>query len=902
MAQKKSKIKVKNVKCEYRVNPLGIDHSRPRFCWQLKADERNVHQTAFQIQVTRNDDSFSTIFWDSGKQNSKQSVHIKYDGPPLSERTSYYIRVRIWDQDNNRSDWSSPVFWEMGILNTESWGAEFITYDPRQAEKKEEQACFFLRKEFSAEKNIKSARIYCSALGLYELILNGSRVGDYYFTPGWTNYNQRLQYQTYDITEMVRTGENALGVSLGPGWYKGELAWEGQQNIYGDQPAVLLQLHLIYKDGSEEIISSDETWEFSPGPIIMSEIYHGETYDARKEMAGWSEPGFDNSKWGKVNVLQEGKEKLLAQENEPVRRQEEIKPRELIKTPEGDLVLDMGQNMVGWIQFTVSGQKGDRVVLDHAEVLDQEGNFYRENIRSARQKITYILKGSESETFEPHFTFQGFRYVKIEQYPGTVELDNFRGVVLHSDMEVTGDFSCDHELINQLQHNIVWGQKGNFLDIPTDCPQRDERLGWTGDAQVFVETSIFNMETALFFRKWLHDLKSEQYEDGGVPAVIPDALDKKVSSSSGWGDAAVICPWILYKHYGDQRFLAEQYSSMKAWVEYIRDQGPEEFIWETGHHFGDWLALDSEEDSYTGATDKDYIATAFFAYSTSILKQTADILGYVEDKRKYAFLYENIKQAFKSRFVNEKGVPRIETQTAQVLALEFDLVAGEKKQQTADLLAELIREAGTQLTTGFLGTPYLCKVLTEHGYHRLALKLIKRTDYPSWLYQITRGATTIWEHWDGIKEDGSFWSADMNSFNHYAYGAVGDWLYRYVAGIRPHISNPGYGVFSIKPEISNKEEDFNHIEASFESLYGKIVSGWQKMEESIELTVKIPENTTALVRLPADSPQQVREGKKPLTTELPGVNSIQHYSADKPEEKHIILNLGSGEYYFSCPR
>ncbi|MCG8402562.1 MAG: family 78 glycoside hydrolase catalytic domain, partial [Firmicutes bacterium] len=512
---------------------------------------RNVMQSAYQIQVAADVPDFNNPVWDSGKVLSDQSSNVEYKGKPLESRTCYYYRVQVWNGDSSQSGWSGPASWETGLLKAEEWIADWITPDGG-TDHSDGTSCPFIRNRFVIHHEVQKARIFVTALGLYELHLNGERVGDWLFTPGWTSYNKRLQYQTYHVTDLVQKGENVVGVILGNGWYKGYLGWEGKNNTYGDKRALLLQMHVTYKDGREDIIPLDNTWKASCGPILMSEIYHGETYDARKEENNWCLPGFDDTKWHKTMRINHAKDILMAQQNVPVRKIEEIKPIGMIQTPKGKTIIDFGQNMVGWVKFKVKGPRGSKVILKHAEVLDSDGELYADNIRKAGQTIEYILKGTEEECFQPHFTFQGFRYVLLEEYPDIPQVENFTGVVIHSDMAPTGKFECSSQMINRLQHNIVWGQKGNFLDVPTDCPQRDERLGWTGDAQVFARTACFNMNTALFFTKWLGDLKADQLDDGIVPHVIPsvvqDALKSEfeITSACGWSDAAVIVPWTLY--------------------------------------------------------------------------------------------------------------------------------------------------------------------------------------------------------------------------------------------------------------------------------------------------------------------------------------------------------------------
>ncbi|WP_248926958.1 family 78 glycoside hydrolase catalytic domain [Paenibacillus hamazuiensis] len=881
---------IHKLRCEYMENPIGLDVKTPRISWQLQAAERGVLQTAYQLQVLA-DEGGQNVIWDSGIVDSDQSVHVEPSGLSVQPRTRYYYRVQAWGTGGAATGWSDTAYWETGLMGADGWKAEWI--GAPQGDGIAEEQSPYLRRAFEVRGSIAKARIYATALGLYELELNGQRVGESYFTPGWTSYNHRLQYQTYDVTPLVQEGGNAIGALLGKGWYSGALTWLNKRELYGDRPALLLQLHLTYADGREEVVVSDGGWKAAGSPILMSELYHGETYDARLERPGWSTGAYDDAGWLPVDIFPHAKTVIIAQENEPVRKAEHLKPAQLIKTPAGETVVDMGQNMVGWVRFTVRGKPGQEVMLEHAEVLDNDGNFYTENLRSAKQQIRYIIGSGEPETYEPTFTFQGFRYLRLTGFAEPVRLEDFTGVVLHSAMERTGHFTCSDPLVNQLQHNILWGQKGNFLDVPTDCPQRDERLGWTGDAQMFIRTATFLMNVAPFFTKWLRDLKADQREDGGVPFVIPNVLefgeDDDKHSSAAWGDAAVICPWTLYVTYGDKRILEEQFESMKIWVEYIRSQGDNPYLWNTGFHFGDWLGLDSKPDSYIGATDRDLIATAFYAYSTSLVVKAAQVIGAKEDEAKYAELYENIVREFTREFVTPSGRLSVSTQTAQLLVLMFGLVDGAARERAQDKLMQLLEGSRFHLTTGFVGTPYLNLVLSDIGKHETACKLLFQTDYPSWLYQVTKGATTIWEHWDGIKEDGSFWSKDMNSFNHYAYGSIGDWLYRRVAGIDADEKRPGYKHIVLQPTPS---PGMTWAEASLESMYGKIASSW-KMEgdHMLEINVTVPANTTATLRLPGAGAASWTESEAPLA-EAKGVMIVES------GEQGAAVALGSGEYRF----
>lgn len=840
---REKEISVHDLRCEYQRNPLGIDEATPGFCWKIRGKSKGILQCAYRIRIWVEKEDH--VLWDSGRVESPSSIHVLYQGPELKRCSRYIWQVKVWDQAGRESGWSPKGMWETGLMGQEGWHAAWIG-DGTACTPEWHIPCSLYRREFTVKVQPVRARLYVTCLGLYEFYINGTKVGKDYFTPGWTDYPKRLQYQTYDITDMIREGLNAAGILLGNGWYAGSIVQKRPCGPYGNRLAVVAQIILEYADGTQDIIVTDGNWHTEYSAIKWSDIYEGEFYDSLAEHVGWNLPGYAETGWRKAQEYSIGFHNLYAQEAGAVQVMEEITPVRMLHTPDGNLVVDMGQNMVGYVSFKAGGRRGQKVTLSHGEILDQKGNLYRDNLRGEFQKDFYILSGGAPRVYRPHFTYHGFRYVCLEGWEEDPELSDFKGLVLHTAMEQTGSFCCSDQHINQLAHNILWSQKGNFFDIPTDCPQRNERLGWTGDAQVFIRTACYQMDSALFFRKWLRDLRSQQYEDGGVPYVIPQVFRPEKQSSAGWSDAAVICPWVLYLCYGDLRVLEEQYESMKGWVEYIRCQCGQTYLWESGFQYGDWLALDAGEGSYEGATSTVLIATAYYAYSTEIVSKAAHILGKKEESRKYKELSGHIRDAFREHFFQENGQLVRETQTGYVLTLMFDLCKKEEKERVAGHLLRLLKSKGMHLDTGFLGTPYLCMVLSDNGHDTEAYKLLMQKDYPSWLYQVLRGATTVWEHWDGIKEDGSFWSDKMNSFNHYAYGSVGEWLYRYVAGIDTDHREPGYRHILIRPRIDGSLE---WAKATFETLYGRISSFWKREEGRVILKLEIPENTYATVTL-----------------------------------------------------
>ena len=678
--------------------------------------------------------------------------------------------------------------------------------------------CPAFRKTFFCPENVVSAALRITAMGVYEASLNGSRVGDFILAPGWTVYQKRLQVQQYEL--QIRPGqENELTVLVGKGWYRGRLAgWLPGQNSSAALPAALTaELTLRYPDGHTDTICTDASWQTAESAVRFSELYDGETYDA----------AFEPSVWTPAVICDGPTDTLIEQQGEPVREQERIAPARIFKTPAGEIVVDFGQNLTGYVEIALDGVKGEAVELSHAEVLDKNGNFYTENYRSAKAKYLYFCKDG-AQRYKPKLTFYGFRYIRVDRFPCGAEhaaQENFTAIAVHSDMKRTGYLSCSDPLLNKLFENVIWGQKGNFLDVPTDCPQRDERLGWTGDAQVFIRTACLNFDAERFFTKWLADLAADQREDGAVGHVIPNVLHQ--SGSAAWDDAATICPWAVYLAYGDPNILRAQFASMKKWVDYIAAHTTTKDLWTGGEHYGDWLGLDAPSGSYKGSSREDLIASAFYAHSTALVIKAGRVLG--QDISAYEALYKRIVRAFRQAY------PVYQTQTECTLAVYFALA--EDTQKAADQLAQMIRSCGTKLQTGFVGTPYLLHALSTHGYTELAYDLLLRREYPSWLYPVTKGATTIWEHWDGQMENGDFWSSDMNSFNHYAYGAVADWVYTVAAGIQTVEEKPGYAAVRIAPQPDKR---LDWLEASVETRHGLVRSRWEKQRDMWRYEIETP--------------------------------------------------------------
>jgi alpha-L-rhamnosidase len=868
---------LRNLTVENASNPIGIGVKTPRFSWQLVSNKRNVKQTAYEIQVKEG----NTTVWSTGKVASEASIFNKYAGSPLVSNAKYIWQVRVWDNQGKTSKWVKASF-GTALFHSNEWKASWISSGLKSDTVNGVVPVF--RKSFLANKKIASAKVYVTSRGLYEIQINGKRMGDSYLSPGWTSYDKHLQYQTYDVSNIVTEGKNAIGAIVGSGWYRTRLGWENRQNIYGKETGLLFQMVIKYTDGTTETVVSDTSWKASNSHIISSEIYNGEVQDARLEQKNYSVATFDDSKWNSVVSKDFPKDYITAAINEPIRKHENLKPIAVLTSPKGETILDFGQNLAGWIKVSVQGKAGDIIKLSHVEMLDKKGTPYFENLRSAKAQATYTLSGNGIETFEPHFTTFGFRYVKVEGITGKINPDNFTAIALYSDIKKTGAFETSNAYINKLQSNIQWSQRGNFLDVPTDCPQRDERLGWTGDAEVFSRTAAYNFNVDQFFAKWLIDVAADQKENGAVPFVIPNALggsafDMPVGAA-GWSDASIIIPYNMYVSYGDKEVVERQYPSMKAYLGYVRGAAKND-LWNTGFQFADWLSYRVDDSKgmigmKSAITDNYLVAQCFYAYNTEIMIKAAALLGKTDEVQEYQALLERIKKAFQNEYMTASGKLISETQTAYILALQFDMLPENLRAQAVDRLVKNIESYEYHLTTGFLGTPFLNPVLTRFGRNDVAYKLLLQDTYPSWLYPIkAHGATTIWERWDSMKPDGTFQDPSMTSFNHYAYGAVGDWMYRTIAGIdTKEAEGAGYKNIIIKPEIGG---DITYAKGSLETNYGLVVSSWKIEKNKFILDVEIPVNTNATIEFPTNKIETIKEAGAAINAKSKVVGSGKYH-------------------------
>lgn len=843
---------VSSLQIEHLQETLGIGTPEPRLSWQVKTTAQHWQQRAYELRCLGAD---GQVRQTTAQVESEKSVLIAWPFAPLQARERVSVQGRAWGTDGSATDWSAPLAIEAGLLTADDWSAQFIT--PALAEDRTiANPAPYLRHSFDLGSGIRSARLYISALGVYEAYLNGQRVGDHVLAPGWTVYNARLRYQTFDVTDLVEEGPNALGAILGEGWYRGRLGFGGgRRNIYGEQAALIAQLEVEYEDGLTERIITDESWRATTGPIVASSIYDGESYDARLELGDWSEADFDDDAWSGVCIHEQPLTVLEAPLGPPVRRIETLSPVAITQSPSGKTLVDFGQNLVGRLSIRVQGEAGQTVTLRHAEVLEN-GELGTRPLRHADATDRYILRGGGVERYEPFFTFHGFRYVEVEGWPGELKADDITAIVLHSDLVRTGWFACSDPMLNQLHQNVLWGMRGNFLDVPTDCPQRDERMGWTGDIQVFTPTAAFLYDVSGFLQSWLRDLTVEQAKfNGSVPFVVPDIMGG--NGAAAWGDAAVVVPWVLYQRYGDLAILETQFQSMCDWVDHVAGIAGGSFLWDTGFQFGDWLDPTAPPDNpFMARTDGVIVASAYFAYSADLVAQSAALLGREDAHQRYATIAAKAKAAFANEYITPAGRMMCDAETAYALAIMFDLFdTPEQRQRAGDRLAELVRGSGYQIRTGFVGTPLMCDALCATGHHAAAYRLLKQEECPSWLYPVTMGATTIWERWDSMLPDGSINPGEMTSFNHYALGAVADWMQRTIGGIAP--AAPGYRTIRFAPRPGGK---LTHCETRLQTPYGLAECNWQIADGVFEMSITVPSNARGVVTLPGPEGRTIEVG------------------------------------------
>ena len=744
---------VVDLTAEHRGTGPFVATPTPRLSWRIATSTPNWYQTSYEIEIT------GDLEYRGAAVASGDSVLVPWPVAPLASHQSVACRVRVTGADGVTSGWSEPLTIHAPLLDAGDWSARFISPAGASAAT-ESEPCPYFRREFALAQPWRRAVLSVTALGVYRVEINGRRVGDEELAPGWTSYRNRLRFASHDVTDLLHDGDNAIGAIVGDGWARGRLGFSGARNFYTERLALLAQLDITLADGTVRTVSTDGEWRSGVGPERGSDLYDGETYDARLELGGWSRPGYDAGGWRPVEVIEHDLATLTPAAVPPVRAVQEVVPVSIWRAPSGETLIDFGQNLVGRVRIRLAAEPGTEVpagtevTVRHAEVLEN-GELGVRPLRSAEATDRYVARGGGTEVWEPRFTFHGFRYAGVRGWPGELRPDDITAVVLHSDMVRTGWFECSEPQVNQLHENIVWGMRGNFLDLPTDCPQRDERLGWTGDIQVFAATATLLYDTAALLSSWLADLAAEQEPNGNVPFVIPSILPSSFTAA-GWGDAATVVPMTLGARYGDLDLLRRQYPSMKAWVEHVKGICDERRVWGDGFQFGDWVDPKSPPDAPGDAqTDSSLVGTAWFARSAQILAEAAELLAETGDAAAYRRLADEVAAGFRAEFVAPNGRVVNDSQTAHLLALAFDLVTPEQRPATAQRLRKLIEKEGHRLSTGFLGTPWLCEVLSRIGDDDLAYRLLLQTELPSWLYPITMGATTIWERWDAMLPDGS---------------------------------------------------------------------------------------------------------------------------------------------------
>ncbi|WP_221028743.1 family 78 glycoside hydrolase catalytic domain [Actomonas aquatica] len=897
-----SDLTVSRLRCEYLVDPLGIDETAPRLSWELASARRGARQVAYQVRVASTVDRLRQDRcdrWDSGRVESAQTSHISYAGVELLSREVCVWDVEVWDE-TGASVRSEPARWTMGLLGACDWEAQWIAADPAIITRDPEAVaptlldpgtpgCF--RREFELPGQVARATVYASARGLIALRVNGQAVSEDLFAPEWTDYQQRIHYRAYDVTALLQSGRNCLAATLGDGWWTGYVGWQEQRGRYGSlENSFMAQLEVELTDRSRVIVCTDGRWSCDTGAIRQSDFQMGEICDARRTQSGWDAPAFDAHSWLSAVEVAAPRVALVAQRSEPVRITETIAPSTHTEIAPGVHLYDLGQNISGWARLTVEAPAGTRVQLRFGERLSPDGTLYVENLRRAKATDVYVCRGDGVEVWEPTFTFHGFQYVELTGLPAGAapRADAVLGCVVHSATPMTGEFACSHEGVNRLWLNGHWSQRDNFLTVPTDCPQRDERLGWMGDAQVFMRTATCNGDVAAFFTKWMQDVVDAQTPEGLFPDVaprIPEHINfvglDDLCGGAGWADAGVIVPWTMWRVYGDTRVVEKCWAAMTAWLDYLERTNPDHLrTRDLRNNYGDWLCIPTDTSFRTQSPMKNLLATAYWASDATKMAEMATALGRADDATRFGAMADAVRVAFQNEFCAGEGRLKVETQTAYLLALAFDLVPPDQRQAAAARLVELIRDNDWHLSTGFIGISFLNPILTQTGHVDVAYKLLLQDTYPSWLYPIKHGATTIWERWNGWTHEDGFFNPHMNSFNHYSLGSVGEWLFRYVAGIELDPAQPGFGRFVLQPHLG---DGLDWARATQGTMHGPICSAWRREDDRFSWEVTIPANTSATVHIPTSDPATV---------------NTDGLSVDATEPGFVRCQAPAGTYHF----
>ncbi len=873
--------RVSQLRCEYLVDPLGIDEGAPRLGWIIESDRRGARQVAYRILVASTLDRLGHgggDRWDSGRVASNQTTQVVYAGTPLRSRDACFWTVEVWDE-TGACVRSEPARWTMGLLERADWQARWIAADPDLVRRDPEAVAPTLtepgtptlfRKEFDVPGLIRRATAYATARGVFELRIECRRVGEDLFAPEWTDYDKRIQYRTYDVTAMIRPGRNAIAAMLGDGWWSGYLGWQETRGRYGSlENSLCVQLEIELASGERMVVGTDPTWSCNTGPILSSDFQMGERYDARREIRGWDEPHLpvasSGREWRAAREAETPTARLVAQRAEPVRITELLEPKSIREHQPGVFIFDLGQNISGFVRLRLRHiAMGTKITVRHGERLGPDGSLYVENLRRARATDEYISGGRDEEIWQPHFTFHGFQYVEVTGI-ASATAETVTGCAINSSTPAAGEFECSHPGVNRLWLNGVWSQRDNFLSVPTDCPQRDERLGWMGDAQVFLRTASYNLDVAAFFTKWMVDVEDAQTPDGIFPDVAPRLREDLrfvgldgLGGAAGWADAGIIVPWTIWRVYGDRRIIERHWNAMVAWLGYLERTNPRAIREnELGNNYGDWLCIPTDTTFRTHSPMKTFLATAYWADDAAKLARMARELGRESEAQRFAAMSERVRVAFQQEYLREDGRLAVETQTAYLLALAFDLLPPNVRGRAAEHLVENIRALGWHLSTGFIGISHLNPTLTRTGHADVAYRLLLQDTFPSWLYPVKHGATTIWERWNGWTHEEGFFNPHMNSFNHYSLGSIGEWLFRHVAGIELDPEIAGFDRCALRPYV---DRALTFARASYRSIHGVVSSEWRIDGNKFTWTVRIPPNTTATVAIPSRADTPVREG------------------------------------------